>query len=162
MVSNPSPEIKLTALGDEPRPLEEWLTTFHLASVVLDPYTNESSWVLKPALRILDALRGSSARVNLVVTASAADARKFLGPIADEILVFADPDRELVKGLGLDKLPAFVFIRIDGTVQASTEGWNAEAWHQVASKIAEATAWLAPDEFSPSDPGPFHGTPALG
>ncbi|HQV57089.1 MAG TPA: hypothetical protein PKV27_03685, partial [Ilumatobacteraceae bacterium] len=71
MVSNPSPETKLTALGDEPRPLEEWLTTFHLASVVLDPYTNESSWVLKPALRILDALRGSSARVNLVVTASA-------------------------------------------------------------------------------------------
>lgn len=162
MVSNPSPETKLTALGDEPRPLEEWLTTFHLASVVLDPYTNESSWVLKPALRILDALRGSSARVNLVVTASADDARKFLGPIADEILVFADPDRQLVKSLGLAKLPAFVFIRIDGTVQASTEGWNAEAWHGVASAIAEATAWLAPDAFSPGDPGPFHGTPALG
>ena len=38
---NPSPDVVLTALDGDARPLEEWLTTFHLASVVLDPFTNE-------------------------------------------------------------------------------------------------------------------------
>ncbi len=59
----------------------EWLTTFHLASVVLDPYTNESSWVLKSAVRILEEFRGSHARVNFIVTADDDDARAFLGPL---------------------------------------------------------------------------------
>ena len=62
-------------LGSEARELEQWLTTFHLASVVLDPYTNESSWVLKSAVRILEGFRGSDARVNFVVTSDADDAR---------------------------------------------------------------------------------------
>ena len=46
MATNPPPDLVLTPLGGESRPLQEWLTTFHLASVVLDPYTNESSWIL--------------------------------------------------------------------------------------------------------------------
>ncbi|MFI0527280.1 MAG: hypothetical protein ACH37H_14285, partial [Ilumatobacteraceae bacterium] len=60
-------DITLTTIGGESRPLEEWVTTFHLASVVLDPFTNESSWVLKPAARILEAFRGADVRVNLVL-----------------------------------------------------------------------------------------------
>ena len=87
----------LTSLGGEARPLEEWLTTFHLASVVLDPYTNESSWVLKTAARILENLRGTDARVNFVVTADADGADAFLGPLTDEFLVFCDPDRAFVR-----------------------------------------------------------------
>ena len=43
MASTVALDIKLTTLGGESRPLEEWVTTFHLASVVLDPYTNERS-----------------------------------------------------------------------------------------------------------------------
>ena len=66
-------DLVLAPLGGEPRPLEEWLTTFHLASVVLDPYTNESSWILPTATRILEGLRGSDARVNFLVTADDAD-----------------------------------------------------------------------------------------
>ena len=62
-------DLVLHPLGAEARPIGEWLTTFHLAPVVLDPYTNESSWILKTAVRILDALRGADARVNFVVTA---------------------------------------------------------------------------------------------
>ena len=74
-------------------PLEEWLTTFHLATVVLDPYTNESSWILPTATRILEGLRGSDARVNFLVTADADDAKAFLGPLIEQFLVFTDPDR---------------------------------------------------------------------
>lgn len=135
---------------------------FHLASVVLDPFTNESAWVLKPALRILESLRGSSARVNLVVTGTADEARRFLGPVAQQFMVFYDADRELVRGLGLQNLPAFVFLRIDGTVQASAEGWNPAQWRGVAEAIAEATSWQAPTIPVAGDPGPFQGTPALG
>ena len=64
-------DLMLHPLGAEARPINEWLTTFHLAPVVLDPYTNESSWILKTAVRILDALRGADARVSFIVTADA-------------------------------------------------------------------------------------------
>jgi hypothetical protein len=160
VATNPPPDLALTPLDTASRPLEDWLTTFHLASVVLDPYTNESSWILKTATRILEGLRGSDARVNLVVTSDAADARAFLGPYADEFLVFCDPDRAMVRALGLSQLPAFVFVRVDGTVGAAAEGWNPAEWRDVAEVIAEATSWLAPTIPTASDPGPFRGSPA--
>jgi len=162
MATNPPSDLTLVPLGAEPRPLEQWLTTFHLASVVLDPYTNESSWILPTAARILEGLRGSDARVNFVVTADESDTRAFLGPLAEEFLVFVDPDRLVVKSLGLSELPAFVFVRVDGTVPAATEGWRASEWREVAEVIAAATAWSPPDIPVFGDPGPFHGSPALG
>jgi hypothetical protein len=158
----PSLDIELITLAGDAYTVEQRLTTFHLASVILDPYTNESSWVLKPAARILAALSGADVRVNFVVTCGPADARRFLGPLADEFLVFCDPDRAFVKSLGLATLPAFVFLRVDGTVPAAAEGWNPAEWHQVAEVIAETTAWLPPTELAPGEPSPFHGTPALG
>ena len=147
-------DITLTTIGGESRPLEEWVTTFHLASVVLDPFTNESSWVLKPAARILEAFRGADVRVNLVLTCSAEEATQFL--------VFCDPERTFVRGLGVQALPAFVFVRGDGSVQAAAEGWNPVEWRQVAKSIADNTSWIAPTIPGPGDPSPFHGTPALG
>ncbi len=161
MAVTPSPDIVLTSLDGDARPLEEWLTTFHLASVVLDPFTNESAWILRTAVRILDAFRGSDARVNFVLTCTRAEARAFLGPLTDDFLVYCDPDRTFVKGMGLSTLPAFVFLRTDGTVQATAEGWNASEWRAVADTIATATAWSRPYMPTASDPGPFHGTPAL-
>jgi hypothetical protein len=160
VATNPPPDLVLAPLGAANRPLEDWLTTFHLASVVLDPYTNESSWILKTAARILEGLRGSDARVSLVVTSDAVGAKAFLGPYADEFLVFCDPDRITVRALGLSQLPAFVFVRVDGTVGAAAEGWNPAEWRQVAETIAEATSWLAPTIPTASDPGPFRGSPA--
>ena len=68
-----------------------------MATVVLDPYTNESSWVLKSAVRLLEELRGCHARVSLLVTANETDTRHFLGPITDDFLTFTDPDRSVVK-----------------------------------------------------------------
>ena len=85
----------------------DWLTTFHLASVILDPYTNESSWILRTATRILEPFRGSDARINLIVTSGPADAQAFLGPLTENFLVFCDADRSVVKAIGLSELPAF-------------------------------------------------------
>jgi hypothetical protein len=162
MATNPPPDLVLAPIGSHPRPLQEWLTTFHLATVVIDPYTNESSWILRTAARILEGLRGSDARVNFLVTANERDTRRFLGPLVEQFLVFSDPDRTVVKALGLNELPAFVFIRVDGTVPAVAEGWNSAEWRAVADAITDATAWRAPDIPVAGDPGPFRGSPALG
>jgi hypothetical protein len=155
-------DLSLTPLGAEARDLSAWLTTFHLASVVLDPYTNESSWVLKTAVRILDEMRGSHARVNFIVTADEADTRRFLGPLVDRFLVFCDPDRAAVRSIGLERLPAFVFIRVDTEVVAKAEGWDPAAWRDVAHAIAETTKWRAPLIPGAGDPSPFSGSPAVG
>lgn len=161
MAKDPPADLVLTPIGREARPLSEWLTTFHLATVALDPYTNESSWILPTAVRILEGLRGSDATVNLLITASEADAKSFLGPLAKQFLVFVDEDRAVIRGLGLQQLPAFAFIRVDATVPAAAEGWNPAEWRSVAEAITDVTAWSPPDIPVPGDPGPFHGTPAL-
>jgi hypothetical protein len=155
-------DLRLQPLGGEARDLDAWLTTFHLAGVVLDPYTNESSWILKTAVRILEGLRGSHARVSLIVTADDADTRAFLGPIADEFLVFCDPDRAVVRALGLTQLPAFAFVRVDGEAVACAEGWNPAEWRSVAEAIAETTKWRSPLIPAPGDPGAFSGSAATG
>ena len=155
-------DLQLTPLDGEARALSEWLTTFHLASVVLDPYTNESAWVLESAVRILEELRGSHARVNFIVTAGADDARAFLGPLTERFLVFCDPDRAVVSALGLEQVPAFVFIRVDREVVATAQGWNGAEWRTVAEAIATTTKWNVPTIPAPGDPGAFAGTPAAG
>lgn len=141
------------------RPLEEWLTTFHIAAVVLDPYTNESSWVLKTAVRVLEGFRGSHARVAFIVAADAADTRRFLGPLTEQFLCFTDPDRAFVKAAGLATLPAFVFVRVDGELVASAEGWDPASWSAVADAIAETTSWQPPTIPLAGDPHAFAGTP---
>jgi hypothetical protein len=161
VAKDPPSDLMLHPLGRTARPLAEWLTTFHLATVALDPYTNESAWILPTAARILEGLRGSDARVNLLVTAPDDDAKAFLGPLTQQFLVFVDDDRSVVKALGLESLPAFVFIRVDGTVPAAAEGWDPAEWRSVAEVIAETTAWEPPDIPVVGDPRSFHGTPAL-
>ena len=156
-------DLVLAPLGAEPRPLEEWLTTFHLATVVLDPYTNESSWILPTATRVLEGLRGSDARVNFLVTADERDTRAFLGPLRQGLpRVHRSRPRRRQGARPRASCPAFVFIRVDGTVAAAAEGWTAASWRAVADAITEATAWRSPDIPVVGDPGPFHGSPALG
>lgn len=154
-------DTNLTSLSGEQRPLHEWVTTFHLASVVLDPYTNESSWILPTAARVLEAFRGADVRVNLVVTCTPDEARQYLGPLADQFMVFCDADRSFVRGIGVSTLPALVFVQGNGTVTAA-EGWDPAEWRRVAKHIAATTAWLAPTIPAAGDPSPFHGTPAAG
>lgn len=155
-------DLTFKPLGHKARPLREWLTTFHLVSVVLDPYTNESSWVLPPAERILHEFSAADVRVSFIVAADEADTKRFVGPLAEQFLVFSDPNREIVKALDVAELPAFVFIRVDGEVVAKAEGWVPAGWRTVAEAISEATHWEIPDIPEPQDPGAFAGSPALG
>jgi hypothetical protein len=154
-------DLTLTPLTGDAKTLHQWLTTFHLASVVLDPFTNESAWILKTAARILRQFSGAAVRINFIVTCDASDARAFLGPFADEFLVFCDPDRVAVKALGLSELPAFVLIKSDGSVPVAAQGWTSADWKEVAAAVATLTSWSRPTIPGPGDPGSFRGTPAL-
>ena len=154
-------DLTLTPLKGDAKTLHQWLTTFHLASVVLDPFTNESAWILKTAARILRQFSGAAVRINFIVTCDASDARAFLGPYADEFLVFCDPDRVAVKALGLSELPAFVLIKSDGSVPVAAQGWTSADWKEVAAAVATLTSWSRPTIPGPGDPGSFRGTPAL-
>ena len=160
------PDLTLTPLVDgaagQSRPLMDWLTTFHLASVILDPYTNESSWILRTATRILEPFRGSDARINLVVTSGPKDAQAFLGPLAERFLVFCDPDRAAVKAIGLSELPAFAFIRVDGVVAAVRPGVAPARVGRRRRLDRRHHLWSSIIVPGPNDPGPFRGSPALG
>jgi hypothetical protein len=162
VATNPPGDVQLTPLDGEGRPLEEWLVTFHLAAVILDPYTYESAWLLETAGRILQEFSGADCRVAFVVTAAADESREFLGPWASHVLTFADPDRELVKGLGLNELPAFVHLRQDGQVVGVAEGWDPPEWREVANRLAKDMSWSRPLIPRAGDPKPYAGSPAAG
>jgi hypothetical protein len=158
---NPSQDLSLKPLGREARPLSEWTKMFHLGCVVLDPYTNESSWILETAVRIMRQYMGAAVRMNFIITCDETDARAFLGPYADEFLVFCDADRSVVKGFGLTELPAFVVVQGNGAIPAAAQGWAAEDWKAVSNEIARLTSWSKPSIPAAGDPGSFRGTPAL-
>ena len=162
MVTQVKEDVKLTAIGGEARTIEEWLTTFQLLTVVLDPYTHESAWLLGTAGRFLDAFRGADCRVAWTVTADERDTKRFLGPWADQFLTFADPDRELVAGLGLERLPALAYIRQDLAVIGQAEGWDPAAWEHIGALCAKVNSWSFPKLPQAGDPGPFEGSPAKG
>ena len=162
MATNPPPDLVLAPLVGKPRTVREWLTTFHLAFVALDPYTYESAWILETAGRILTTFEQADVRVAWVVTCDADEAQMFLGPWAREVLTFVDPDREVVKGFGLQRLPALVHLGMDLSIVNSAEGWDPHAWRKVTDVLARITAWLGPVIPAAGDPAPFEGTPALG
>ncbi len=163
MANAPDLSIELHPVGDEPRQLSQLLTTFPMAAVLVDPYTHDSSWLLDTAHRVLAAFRGADARVAFIATGTdAAGAASFLGSLSEEILTLADPDRSLVRSMGLETLPAFVAIRQDGSVIGTAEGWDPEAWRTATTDLAEMTCWSRPEIPSISDPAPYVGTAALG
>lgn len=161
MAVDPPADVKLAPLNGDPRTLGEWLTTFQLAVVILDPYTNESAWILPTAGRILEHFGGADCRVAFLLTCDADDARRFLGPWTDRVLTFADPDRAVVKALGLNELPAFVHIRQDLKVLGAAEGWDPPEWRTVANGLAAANKWSAPPIPSTGDPTAYAGSAAV-
>jgi hypothetical protein len=160
VATDPSADLTLTPLEGAGRTVREWLTNFHLVLVCIDPYTNQSSWVLDPAARFMRHFSGAAARMSWLVTADADGARSFLGPLAKEFLTFADPDRAAIRSLGVATLPALVFVKQDGTVAAAAEGWHSDEWKAVAEVMAPILAWSRPEMPHPKDPRPFEGTPA--
>jgi hypothetical protein len=162
VAGNPPPDLLLTPLIGKPRTVREWLTTFHLTFVALDPFTYQSAWILETAGRILTTFEQADVRVAFLVTCDADEARTFLGPWARDVLTFIDPDRIAVKGFGLEGLPAFVHLGMDLEIVNAAEGWEPGEWRKVAEELARTTSWLPPVIPLPGDPGPFEATSALG
>ncbi len=151
-------DLELTPLDGESRSLSEWLTTFPLVPVVIDPYTHESAWLLDTARRILASFAGADCRPCWLITCGADDARQFLGPFADEFLTFLDPDASFARALGLSAAPAIALVRQDGAVTASAEGWSPEGWREVVEAITAHTQWTRPQIPADGDPAAFAGT----
>jgi hypothetical protein len=162
MATDPPADLKLTPIGGEPRTIREWLVTFHLCTVVLDPFTNESSWLLETAGRFLATYAAADVRVAWIVTGTEAEARQFLGPWAERLLTFPDPDREVVQAFGLTELPALVHLNTSGAVEGAAEGWDPDEWRAVADNLSRILSWTRPVLPGPGDPVAFAGSPALG
>lgn len=161
MPTNPAGDVTLTHISGAELPLEDWLTTFHLAVAVLDPYEYESAWLLETAGRILETFAGADVRVGFLVTATPDDAKQFVGPWADRLFILCDPDKALVKSMQLEQLPAFVHLGIDGTLLGSAQGWNPAEWRAVADNLAKVMSWKAPAIPAAGDPKPYAGAPAV-
>ena len=163
MATDPPADLRLAPINGEPRTIAEWLTTFQLAAVVLDPFTNESAWLLDTAGRVLPHFREADCRVAFIVTGTADEARQFLGPWADKVLTFADPDRAVVRacrpqraaGLRADpRRPA----RWPAPPRAGTRSSGAR-W---PTSLAENNSWSDPAHPGDGDPSPYAGSAAAG
>lgn len=162
MVTEAPADLELAPLNGSPHPLRAWLTTFHLVAAVLDPYTAESAWLLPTVARIFRVYDEADCRVAIIVTCSPEEARQFLGPYAQEFLVFPDPDRAAAKAFGLERLPALVHVRQDLSIANVAQGWNPKEWRGLTDDLSLAMSWSRPTVPGPRDPGPYPGTPALG
>lgn len=144
------------------RTVGQLLVHFHLLLVVLDPYTNESSWILPTAARVIQTFEQADCRVAILIAADAGDAKQFLGPMASEVMTYVDPDRAAIKAFGLERLPALVHVDLGGHVVNAAEGWQPADWRRVCDALARAMSWSSPAFPAAKDPGPFQGSRALG
>ncbi len=135
---------------------------FALVAVVLDPYTEESSWILPTAARILGEFAEADCRTAWIITCGEQDASTFLGPHAQRFLTFCDEDRSVAAALGVSQIPALVAVGTDGAVVGSADGWDPPAWREVTDEMARILAWTRPVFPRPDDPVPFPGTPVAG
>jgi hypothetical protein len=156
------PDLELTPVGGESRTMAEQTALFHLALVAIDPYTYESSWLLETAGRILEEFRGADVRVAWLVTGPEADATAFLGPWADRMLTFCDPERKVVAALELEQIPALVHIGNDLSVIGRAQGWEPAEWRAITDHLATMMSWSRPNFPRTGDPQPFTGSPAAG
>ncbi len=163
VLAAPSADIRLETMSGRGHTLGEWLVVFNLLAVVIDPYTHQSGWILPTASRIFLHYEEADMRCAFVACCDAEGARSFLGRLADEHLVLLDPDREFVRSLGVERLPALVHLAQDASVLGSAQGWNAQEWSSVIARAEETMDWrVRPVMPAPGDPGNFEGTPALG
>jgi hypothetical protein len=161
VATNPPGDLRLTPLTGKGFPLSAWLVQYHLLLAVLDPFTNESTWVLKTAARILETFDQADCRVGFVLAGVTPDeAREYLGPYADRILTFPDTDRSIVKAFGFKHLPALVHVSNDGSIVNATENWDPDQWQALTDELARIMHWTGPVLPAPKDPSPFVGTAA--
>ncbi len=161
VAANPPNELILTPLTGKGFPITAYLVQTHLLIVALDPFTNEASWLLKTAVRVLETFEQADCRVAFLMTGATADeSREFLGPFSKSILTFPDADRSITKAFGLSRVPAIIHIGSDAKVVNSAEDWNPDSWQVVTDELARMMAWTGPVLPDPRDPGSFVGTAA--
>ena len=139
------------------RSLREWLTTFHLAFVALDPFTHESAWILPTAGRVLTQFGQADVRVALLVAGHARRVPHVPRAPGSDDADLRRPRPRGVKGLGIERLPAFVHLAMDGTVEGKAEGWQPAEWQAVADHLAQVTIVDARPvvDGGPNVPAPF-------
>ncbi len=152
----------LSSITGSAKSVRQWLTTFHLLFVAVDPGNDRSAWIVPTAGRVLTLYEQADCRVAWLVTGTPAEARRFLGRWASEILTFADPDLTAVKGFGLESLPAIVHMGMDGSVVNAVEGWDPGEWRRLTNELSRIMRWSRPSIPVPSDPGAFAGAPLPG
>ena len=160
MATDPPPDLVLTPLNGRARTFREWLTTFHLLFVAVDPASVRSRWIVPTAARVLFEYEQADCRVAwLVAGGDAGDARRLLGRWATEIMTFTDPELATVKAFGLQTLPAIVHLGMELNVVNAVEGWDPEAWRALTNELSRRMSWSKPHIPAPGDPGPFAGAP---
>ena len=159
MATNPSPDLVLTPVTGRARTVREWLTTFHLLFVAVDPSNVRSRWIVPTAARVLSEYEQADCRVAWLVAGDAADARRLLGRWATDIMTFVDPELTAVKGFGLETLPAIVHLGMDLVVVNAVEGWDPLAWRELTTELSHRMSWSRPHIPTQGDPGPFAGAP---
>ena len=153
--------LQLTAVDGQTRTLDEWLITFQMLGVVLDPFTYESSWILETAGRILETFRGASVRTCFVVTGTVDEAKEFCGPWVDRVLVLADPDRNLARAAELEALPALFHLRQNRQFGGVAQGWQPQEWRALVHQVSAERRWSRPVIPAAGDPVAYPGSPAL-
>lgn len=159
MATDPPPDLLLSSINGRSRSVRQWLTVFHLLFVAVDPGSDRSAWIVPTAARVLTGYEQADCRVAWLVTGTPAEARRFLGRWASEILTFADPDLVAVRAFGLGSLPAIVHLGMDGSVVNAVEGWDPAEWRRLTSELSRIVRWSRPVIPLPADPGPFAGSP---
>lgn len=154
-------DLVLDSLRGDGYPLRDWLTSYSLCLVAIDPYTHESAWILETAGRILEHYSPADIRVGWLATTDDDGCRAFLGPWAERFLTFPDPEREAVTALGVERLPALVHVRSDGQLTV-VNGWDPEGWRAIAEQLSRNLAWTRPNIPQPGDPTPYLGTDVKG
>lgn len=158
MAKDPDPTLKLTSSKGITRTLDDWSTIFHLSLVILPARAEATAWI-PVARRIFRTFGDADCHSAYCVTGAEDVARRILGDVEREAIVFVDPDKAFVQSLGLERLPAFVHLRQDTTLVAAAEGWDPREWQQVAREVGEALAWTVPEVAGRGDPAPTPGWP---
>jgi hypothetical protein len=150
-----STDVTLAPLTGRSRTLEEYLTTFHLLVVALDPFTREGAWILPIATRVLTHFSQADVRVALLLPATPDECRLFLGPWVNTLLTFSDPESTAIKGMGFERLPVLAHIAMDGTLEGKAEGWQPAEWQAIVDHLAEVMSWSSTVVERDGDPAPF-------
>lgn len=153
-------EMVLDSISGKSYAVRDWLTSYPMLLVSLDPYTHESAWILETAGRFLDHFTPANVRTAWLCTADAEGCKQFLGPWAEKFLTFSDEERKVVETLGIERLPSVTAIYSDLSY-ASASGWDPTAWREVTAHLSKILSWSRPMIPRPGDPLPFVGTPAL-